>query len=241
MSLVLVGIAADSQNASNCPPIFEDGRFEYIPIPEQYETTETATYASEGHDDHLSYVVYDGEETASFDDIRIHHDPNFDALTFGDPGKSRSKLLTLAHDDVVGFYSGLTPPRQKRPKHRYLIGYFVVDRVVDFNSLDEEQILAEVERNRQNAHIKRYLSSMDRSHLEDLVIVQGKRPGGLLDNAVKLSGGRPDASNYYFETEWLDAWKPSTEYLGGIKPVITADIGKADFIESLEHVAGMDK
>ncbi|WP_238476877.1 Nmad3 family putative nucleotide modification protein [Natranaeroarchaeum sulfidigenes] len=239
MSLVLVGIAADSQNASNCPPIFDDGQFEYIPIPEQYETTETATYASEGHDKYLSYVVYDGEETAAFDNVPIHYDPNFEALTFGDPGKSRSKLLTLAPDDIIGFYSGLTPPGQRRPKHRYLIGYFVVDRVVDFNSLNEEQISTEVERNRQNAHIKRYLRCRDRRHLEDLVIVQGKRPGGLLDEAVKLSGGRPDASNYYFTKEWLDAWEPSTEYLGGIKPVIAADIGKAEFIDSLERVAGI--
>lgn len=34
---------------------------------------------------------------------------------------------------------------------------------------------------------------------------QGKTPGGLLDRAVKLSGGRPDATNYYFAMEWLDA------------------------------------
>ena len=234
MGLVLVGIAADSDNASNCPPIFENGTFEYIPIPEQYETTETATFQSEGFDEHLTHVVHDGQETAAFGKVPIHHDPNFESLTFGDPGKSRSKLLSLEENDVIGFYSGLTPPGQSRPKHRYLIGYFTVDRVIDFNSLDKDALEQEVERNRKNAHIKRYLASRDQSHLSDLAIVQGKRPGGLLDEAIKLSGGRQDAANYYFREKWLDAWNPSTEYLGGIKPVITSDVDKQEFLASVE-------
>lgn len=234
MGLVLVGIAADSDNASNCPPVFEDGTFEYIPIPDQYETTETATFQSEGFDEHLTHVVHDGQETEAFGEVPIHHDPNFESLTFGDPGKSRSKLLSLEEDDVLGFYCGLTPPGQSRPKHRYLIGYFAVDRVINFNSLDEDALEREVERNRDNAHIKRYLASRDQSHLSDLAIVQGKRPGGLLDEAIKLSGGRPDAANYYFREKWLEAWNPSTEYLGGIKPVITSDIDKQKFLTSIE-------
>lgn len=234
MSLVLVGVAADSDNTSNCPPIFNDGTFEYIPIPEENETTETATYRSEGFDEYLSYVVHHDEKTDAFDEIPIHHDPNFESLTFGDPGKSRSKLLGLSENDVLGFYSGLTPPGQSRPKHRYLIGYFVVDRVVDFNSLDESEVKSEVEQNRNNAHIKRYLTSHDPRHLSDLVIVQGKQPGGQLDKAIKLSGGQPSEPNYYFREKWSEAWEPSTEYLGGIKPVITADITKTQFLNSIE-------
>lgn len=234
MSLVLVGVAADSDNTSNCPPIFEDGSFKYIPIPEQYETTESATYQSEGFDVHLSHVVHQEEEMDAFDEVPIHHDPNFESLTFGDPGKSRSKLLSLREDDVLGFYCGLTPPGQTRPKHRYLIGYFVVDRVIDFDSLDESEVGDEVKRNRDNAHIKRYLASRDPRHLSDLAVVQGKRPGGRLDEAIQLSGGRPEASNYYFREKWVEEWDPSTEYLGGIKPVITADITKSQFLSSIQ-------
>ena len=234
MSLVLVGVAADSVNTSNCPPIFDDGSFEYIPIPEQYETTETATYQSEGYNEYLRYVVHDEQETTAFDQVSIHHDPNFDSLTFGDPGKSRSKLLSLQENDVLGFYCGLTPPGESRPKHRYLIGYFVVDLVVDFDSLDEDSLEKEIDRNRDNAHIKRHLTSHDRRHLSNLVIVTGRRPGGLLNEAIKLSGGRPDTPNYYFKDRWVDTWNPSTEYLGGIKPVITSDIDKDVFLESIE-------
>lgn len=234
MSLVLVGVAADSDNASNCPPIFEDGSFEYIPIPEQYETTEVATYQSRGFDTHLSYVVHHDEETDAFDEVPIHHDPNFVSLTFGDPGKSRSKLLSLSEDDVLGFYCGLTPPGKTRPKHRYLIGYFVVDRVIDFNALDESEVEDEVERNQNNAHLKRYLVNRDPRHLADLAVVQGKQPGGLLDEAIKLSGGRTGAPNYYFREKWVEEWDPSTEYLGGIKPVITADITKSQFLSSIQ-------
>lgn len=234
MSVVLVGVATDSDNTSNCPPIFENGSFEYIPIPEQYETTETATFQSEGFDEYLTHVVHSGQETTAFDEVPIHHDPNFESLTFGDPGKSRSNLLSLQEDDVLGFYSGLTPPGQFRPKHRYLIGYFVVDSVVDFNSLDKTKLEEIAEKNRDNAHIKRFAASENRRHLSELVIVRGKRPGGLLDRAIKLSGGRPDAPNYYFHDQWIDAWNPSTEYLGGRKPVITSNITKHEFLASIE-------
>jgi hypothetical protein len=215
--------------------VFDDQTFEYIPIPEQYETTETAMYESEGFDEHLDYVIHDDEETDSFDEVRIHHDPNFDELTFGDPGKSRKGLLSLEEDDILGFYAGLTPPGQTRPKHRYLIGYFIVDRVVDFDALDGEALEREVERNKANAHIKRYLKRRDSRHLADLVIVQGRNPGRLLDEAILLSGGRPDAGNYYFREEWLSTWNPSTEYLGGIKPVIRSDISKEAFLDSIQR------
>lgn len=235
MTLVLVGIGADSRNTSNCPPVFEDGSFEYIPIPEQHETVERATFASEGFDEYLNYVVYDGKETDSLDRVAIHHDPNFEEMTFGDPGKSRSKLISLEEDDILAFYSGLTPPRQSKPKHRFLIGYFAVDRVIDFNSLERKMLEHEIETNKENAHIKRYRQNNDPRHLSDLVIVQGKEPGGLLDKAIKLSGGRPDAPNYYLSERWLDMWGPSTEYLGGFKPVIKSDITKETFLESIRH------
>jgi hypothetical protein len=236
MSLVLVGVGADSDNASTCPPIFEDGTFEYIPIPEQYESTMTATFASAGFSEHLEYVVYDGDRTDKFDEVKLHHDPNFDSLTFGDPGKSREGLLSLNPGDILGFYSGLTPPNQAKPKHRYLIGYFTVEKVIDFNSLDEAALELAMEQNSENAHIKRYMAGNDVGHLSDLVIVRGREPGTLLEKAIKLSGGRPDARNYYFQDKWIEAWNPSTDYLGGRKPVIRSDISQEEFIESISAV-----
>lgn len=237
MSLVLVGVGADTVNASTCPPVFEDGTFEYIPIPEQYESTESATFASEGFSEYLDYIIYDGKRTDDFDEVSLHHDPNFDALTFGDPGKSRKGLLSLQEGDVLAFYSGLTPPNQDRPKHRYLIGYFSVESVIDFNSLDETAVDRAIEQNSENAHIKRYLASNTDRHLSDLVIVRGQKPGTILENGIKLSGGRPDAGNYYFQEKWIDAWDPSTDYLGGRKPVIRSNISQEEFLESIADVA----
>lgn len=54
-----------------------------------------------------------------------------------------------------------------------------------------------------------------------------------MDEAIKLSGGRPDAPNYYFREKWLKAWEPSTEYLGGIKPVILSEMSKEAFLDSI--------
>lgn len=105
--------------------------------------------------------------------------------------------------------------------------------MVDFRSLEGDELEREIEFNKGNAHIKRYLERHNQHHLEDLAIVQGKEPGGLLDEAIKLSGGRPEAPNYYFREKWLKAWEPSTEYLGGIKPVIRSNISNEVFLESI--------
>ena len=49
MTVVLVGVAADTTNVEPVPTVDEVGRFDYVPIPEAYaeRTTETRTYGNE--------------------------------------------------------------------------------------------------------------------------------------------------------------------------------------------------
>lgn len=252
LTVLLVGVGADSTNASRCPPVYEDGRFEYIPIPEEYESIEELTYdnTSQKHSDKplseaFEYVEIDthgsrdpynighsGGKVNEYGQIKLHHDPNFRDLTFGDPGKTRSDLEELEPDNLIAFYTGLSPPEAIRPKHRYLIGFWIVDQVINFDEIPEDRLDEHVDRNRENAHLKRYLAKRDPHHLKNLVVVQGQEPGGLLPHAKQLSGSQA-GGNYSMKDELVEAWKPSTTHLGGIKPTIWCDISPEAFISTI--------
>ena len=148
--IALVGIGADSTNSAPTPRVYDDGRFEYIPIPEKRGpdgTTETKTYGAttlrhrEGTmAEYLETIrprpgaedpsAYTGDCLAKWP---LHHDPNFGALTYGET-TSRAAYTNLLTDlqagDGVAFYTGLRDA-DAGYRHRYLIGYFTVREVVD--------------------------------------------------------------------------------------------------------------
>ena len=46
MTVVMIGVGADKTNSGPYPTVYEDGTFEYIPIPESQDSAETRTYGS---------------------------------------------------------------------------------------------------------------------------------------------------------------------------------------------------
>lgn len=253
MTVALLGIGADSTNASPTPPVFEDGRFEYIPIPESQGpdgTVEPLTYGTaplrhrDGTMADLLETItpqWGGEETLRGRDLAdwpLHHDPNFDALTYGETNSrgAYTKLLrSLEPGDLVAFYTGLQRP-DGGGRHRYVVGYFTVNEVVDlqrmehgddvvsFSDLPRSAQRAFADRHAENAHVKRFLATGSFAAPDDgLVIVDGREPGGLLDRAFRIS--EQHASGHYYLTDELEAaFDPEpggnpdrNAYLGGIK------------------------
>ncbi|WP_226006928.1 hypothetical protein [Natrinema salinisoli] len=209
MTVVLAGVGADSTNVGALAPLYDDGRFEYVPIPEKTrETTESETLGSwplragEGVAADLTtritpQPVHDGTETVTGEALEswpLHRDPNFEALTYGEHRTSGyvSRLRALEPGDVVGFYAGLRRPDGDRT-HRYLIGYFTVDGVAvvgpDTPPAEREAIL---EAHPDNAHAKRARDG-DLYLEKPVVIVDGREPGGLFErDPIRLS-------DYYVE------------------------------------------
>lgn len=154
----MIGVGVDNTNSDPYPTVYEDGTFEYIPIPEAHNTAETNTYASlartprngcltEATEDDGCLADALGEiqpsSTAGVrtgEDLRshpLHHDPNFSALTYGEvKSNNRNQLLQLdaTEDDVVAFYTGLSDPGSNTP-HRYIIGYFTVSEIINLAEL----------------------------------------------------------------------------------------------------------
>ena len=242
MTVLLIGIGADTTNTEPTPPVYPDRRFEYVPIPEWSETTETRRYGNtalrhrdRSLADYLDRVYRDDEWHREFASRPLHHDPNFEALTFGDPGKTRSQLLRSDPGDVLAFYAGLVREGRSSPIHRYLLGYFTIDSITDFDALSSVERNRALDSHEHNAHVKQYRASGNSDRLAGLVIASGDhgQPGRLLDRAVRISERR-DNGHYYFTDEWESFLDPSSAYLGGFKNPISCDVSPAAFVERLE-------
>ncbi|ADD03890.1 uncharacterized protein Nmag_0299 [Natrialba magadii ATCC 43099] len=228
MTVVLAGVGADSTNLGTLGPLYDDGRFEYIPIPEKTsETSERETLGSWTlqHDDRVAadlttriepQPVRGGVETVTGDALEnwpLHHDPNFAALTYGEHRTSGylSRLSALESGDVVGFYAGLRRPDGERA-HRYLIGYFTVDRVdvlsPDTPAAERANVLAA---HSDNAHAKRARGGELYLADKSVVFIDGREPGGLFDrHPIRLSEYEVKPGNeraqYYLRDEIAAAW-----------------------------------
>lgn len=261
MTVALLGVGADSSNSSPTPPVYQSGQFEYIPIPESEGpegTTETSTFGNtplrhqdEFMADYLDYIQPSEEEKVKGEKMRewpFHHDPNFEALTYGEC-ESRPAYLKvlrqLQQDDLIAFYTGLQS-ENTRFKHRYVIGHFTVDLIVDFENLERvgksvrfSQLSRQeqndlIDTHKDNAHAKRFKATGQLKHGDGLIIVRGQEPGGLLDRAYRISyhsGG----GHFYLKEELADTFSPTTGdgdcYLGGFKQAHILDISPNKFID----------
>lgn len=97
MAVVLVGVGAESEHLRPKLQLTEEGYFDYIPIPESYPTSETLTYGTFDLDHRggtaASYVTALSlkggdsdwiDDPAEIESHPVHHDPNFETMTFGD-------------------------------------------------------------------------------------------------------------------------------------------------------------
>lgn len=184
--LLRVGIDKGTDGALD--PIFKDGSFEYVPISEgDSGSTENRTYGTTIGRCGLPLSAY---LPKVIEKRKMHFDPEFGAFTYGDPTAKRKWLLKLEAGDLLVFYAGLSPFQNKDYKTRlYIIGYFTVENVIDFNRLSQEEIEKCRELYPENAHSKRSCST------DDLVMIVGRKSESrLLNKAILISQLRPDKS-----------------------------------------------
>ena len=134
MRVYLANVGANSSHGQLISPLFEDGTFELLPIPEIIRTREgrqrTVRYRDlRSHynpdQDLLQYVPQKMWDNA------CHNDPEFKTLTYGDNGTNgRSSALTqLREGDALLFIARLerrTASSRSRHSGFYLIGGLLV-------------------------------------------------------------------------------------------------------------------
>ena len=93
-------------------PLFPDGTFEYVPIPDD------PSRVSDRSVFFRDIPARSGGSIARFVPERhrgspAHYDPEFDTFTYGDPTRNkRRQLLRLGKGDMLVFYAGLRPPEE---------------------------------------------------------------------------------------------------------------------------------
>ncbi|WP_338729961.1 hypothetical protein [Haladaptatus sp. DJG-WS-42] len=198
---VAINVGANTNAPGFRGPIYDDGSFEYVPIPEEKATTEPVpTYADLG----LSMELPD-----EIRETPVHLDPEFagygpcKAYTYGDPfGVKATPIAELSAGDYLFFYATLStvgdqpaswiPPRWGC----YLIGQFELAAAPvtgeEFTTLTAEQRAAFS----SNAHLKR-------DPFDARVLVRGDPDGSrLYERAVPLSSPEAGATANHIVTEW---------------------------------------
>lgn len=260
MAVVLCGVAADSTNIRPTPAVDNDGKFEYIPIPEKGDSTETSTYGSllqSNGDGTLADLITEYktrkrepwvDDLQSIREQTVHHDPNLEQLTYGEhrPGYV-SKLKELNEGDIAAFYSGFQTESSDYV-HRYIIGYFTLadSPLVLDPDLSHEEKSELLEDHPENAHTKRFKAHGDLyyhdsgfiSNPRDVIIVPGKKPGGRLGKAIKISDERRHG-HYYMGQDFRTALNPKQGgkegiNLGGFKQAIHCDLSGSEFVEFID-------
>lgn len=125
-------------------------------------------------------------------DQRMHLDPDFDFLTYGDTANRGRKLSEFERDDWVVFYAGLRSLRDEKPLVYALIGMLVVDRIERVGDISRERF-------DHNAHTRL------RERTETDVVVTGQR--GSSGRFVRyLDIGELRDGSYRVRRDLLEAW-----------------------------------
>lgn len=184
MQVVLLRVGIDTGSGGIHGPLFGDGSFEYIPIPDGFrgkgvcKRTYGNTIGSRGRSlvDYFPEVRREGVRNQP-----IHFDPEFETFTYGDPTAPKTSLRKLTEGSLLVFYSGLTGWDFDCSPALYIIGYFEVARASLATSLSQ----SELEMFQNNFHV------MHGNVFEDqkarLVLVKGNSNSRLLKRAVKIS------------------------------------------------------
>lgn len=186
MKAMLLRVGIDKGTDGALAPIFDNGSFEYIPISEgDAKSKEDRTYGNTVGRSGKPFSTY---LPKGIGNRTMHFDPEFDTFTYGDPTCKRRFLLKLEKNDLIVFYAGLQPFQTRKYKTAlYIIGYFTVDRMTDFNSLSRTEIRQCYKKYPNNAHLKRSYDT------KDLVIIVGNRKKSrLLGKAILISQTKYD-------------------------------------------------
>ena len=187
MAMVRVGI--DTGSGGIHGPLFLDGSFEYIPIPDGFGLDQRTYGSTVGRHGKPLIDYFPQARQAKVRDQSIHFDPEFTTFTYGDPTRPKSGLRRLERGDMLVFYCGLRGWDLQSEPALYLMGYFEVSaagRANDFGRGEVQALFGE------NFHVRH--PSIYHTQASNLVLVKGSPRSRLLNKAVLMSAVGQDRS-----------------------------------------------
>ncbi len=185
MNVVLLRVGIDTGSGGMHAPLFVDGSFEFMPIPDGFSGTgvDERTYGNTlGRRGVPLSEYFPPRRRPVMAKCPMHVDPEFDTYTYGDPSPLKARLRHLEPGDLLAFYSGLEGWDAPREPALYLVGYFEVAAAGRASEFDETELRTLFERNFHVRHLGVFKEQKER-----LVLVKGSPASRLLDQAVCIS------------------------------------------------------
>jgi hypothetical protein len=192
MKVAMVRIGIDTGSGGIHGPLFQDGTFEYIPIPDGFGRDERTYGNSTGRYGRKLAEYFPETRQAKINNQAIHFDPEFNTFTYGDPTSPKAGLRHLQQGDMLIFYCGLEGWNFISKPALYLMGYFEIltaGRAGNYSENEIETLFGE------NFHVKH--RDIYERQKKDLVLIKGSSSSRLLNKAICISefghdrSGRP--------------------------------------------------
>jgi hypothetical protein len=186
--VVLLRVGIDSGSGGIQGPLFSDGTFELVCIPDKKRVSEYTygTYFGRNGIPHSAYFPIRKRAKAAHK--HIHLDPEFETFTYGDPTPPKRSLRKLEQGDFLVFYCGLkewdgtSQPKSMQPPGLFIIGYFEVEEAGMATQFSRNVLNSAFGR---NFHV-RYRSVFNEQR-DRLVLVKGGKGSRLLKSAHRIS------------------------------------------------------
>lgn len=186
--VVLLRVGIDSGCGGIQGPLFDDGSFDFVCIPDNKRVS-VHTYGNlVGRDGRSHSAYFPKSRQALMDSKHVHFDPEFETFTYGDPTPPKRSLRTLRRGDLLVFYCGLQRWDAEvgtDPKHQaslYLAGYFEVALAGVASEFTMKVLKTEFA---QNFHVR--YPSVFNEQMNDLVLVKGSTNSRLYQKAHQIS------------------------------------------------------
>lgn len=194
--VVLLRVGVDAGCGGIQGPLFEDGTFQFICIPDKQRVS-VHTYGNMiGRSGEPLVSYFPRSQRRSLAEQHVHVDPEFETFTYGDPTVPKRSLRNLRPGDLLVFYCGLQrwdAVRGWDSNHRpalYLAGFFEVALAGLAGGFDKKLLESQFGK---NFHV-RYPSVFDEQQ-DGLVLVKGGPGSRLFRKAYEISVEGKDRAN----------------------------------------------
>lgn len=182
MKVALLRVGIDAGCGGIQGPLFSDGSFELLPIPDR-KGVDPRTYGNTfGRAGRYFVDYFPPTRQDRMRDQSLHLDPEFTTFTYGDPTPPKRGLRTLEPGDLLVFYCGLQGWDFQSAPALYLIGVFEVETAGLAAAFDPNQLRRDFG---ENFHVRH--PAVFKQQRERLVLVRGTRQSRLFKKAHLLS------------------------------------------------------
>lgn len=182
MNVVLLRVGIDTGCGGIHSPLYADGSFEFVPIPDDYagdERTYGNTTGRKGTP--FAEYFYSPRKMAAMRDRSMHVDPEFETFTYGDPTSPKRGLANLEPGDLLVFYAGMEGWEEEVAPALYLAGYFRVKLAGWAADFSDRVIKKEFASNMHVRHPSVFAEQKD-----SLILIKGDATSRLFEKSHKL-------------------------------------------------------